>query len=128
MGLFEFNKKAMDVPLNDWIGLNTLDQIKELIALSDEKPVAIFKHSTRCGISSHALHKLMEGWDVAPEALAFYYLDLLAFRHLSNAIAEELKVHHQSPQIILLNKRKVVHQATHGAISLTDLKNGLAKC
>ena len=39
----------------DWEPLNHIDQLNEIIAESKDKPVAIFKHSTRCSISRMAL-------------------------------------------------------------------------
>jgi hypothetical protein len=39
----------------NWIQLEDLGQINEIITLSEEMPVIIFKHSTRCSISRMAL-------------------------------------------------------------------------
>ena len=47
----------------------------------------VFKHSTRCGISSMAL-KTFEQEMQTNESMDFYLLDLLQFREISNAIAE----------------------------------------
>jgi bacillithiol system protein YtxJ len=39
----------------DWEPINHISQLDEIVTLSSEKPVAIFKHSTRCSISRMAL-------------------------------------------------------------------------
>ena len=60
----------------NWNQLTTEQQVDELIQTSQEKPIVIFKHSTRCSISSTALSRLERAWD-ADQTPAFY-LDLIA--------------------------------------------------
>ena len=38
-----------------WNALTDLEQLNEIVSLSNDKPVVIFKHSTRCSISRMAL-------------------------------------------------------------------------
>ena len=49
-------EEIVEIP---WHVLGTMDQLDEIIEISQTKPVAIFKHSTRCGISRGVL-KLLE--------------------------------------------------------------------
>jgi bacillithiol system protein YtxJ len=98
-----------------WKHLSNETSIQELLAESNEKPVLLFKHSTRCSISSMALSRFEREWDKSNE-VSLYYLDLLDFRDLSNAIAQELHVVHQSPQVIVLNKSNVIYQESHNGI------------
>lgn len=48
----------------------------------------------------------------------FYFLDLLAHRDISNKIASDFEVTHQSPQMIVLKDGKAIKNASHQAISL----------
>ncbi|WP_294234557.1 monothiol bacilliredoxin BrxC family protein, partial [uncultured Chryseobacterium sp.] len=50
-----------------------------------------------------------------------YYLDLLAYRPLSNRIADDLGVTHQSPQLIVIENGKAVNNASHQNISVDQL-------
>ena len=52
-----------------------------------------------------------------------YYLDLLSYRNISNLIAEKLGVHHESPQVIVLNKGEVTYDESHLDISVEDILN-----
>lgn len=61
--------------------------------------------------------------DLPPEEADFYYLDLLQFRDISNKIAEMLKVHHESPQILLIRNGECVYVETHNAINMDDIKS-----
>ncbi len=47
----------------NWIQLKTLQQLDEIKKESEEKPVLIFKHSTRCSISRMTLDRLERNWN-----------------------------------------------------------------
>ena len=104
-----------------WKEMTTEAQISEAVELSHEKPQLIFKHSTRCSISSMAKDRLEREWNL--ENVEPWYLDLIAYRNISTAIAMQLGVHHESPQAILLKEGVVVYEASHNAISVAQMKN-----
>jgi len=108
-----------------WQQLTTIDQLKEVIASSAEKPVLLFKHSTRCGISSMALSGFQSGWEGTEEAIGIYYLDLLNHRDVSSEIEVLTGVFHQSPQVIVLKNMEVVYTATHSGISAREALNAI---
>lgn len=113
------DKKGSPVPWKQLSELNQLDLISEE---SGNKPVAIFKHSTRCGISRMALSRFEKNYDYKPEELSFYFLDLLAYRDISNEIAARFKVHHESPQLIVVKNGGAVYHASHSGIDVKDLR------
>lgn len=125
MGLFDkiFNTDKKDDKKLPWIHLKSIEELDKAIERSHEKAVVLFKHSTRCSISSMALHRLERAWDFPEgEGPEMYFLDLIAFRPVSNAIAEKLKVHHESPQLILVKNGEAVYDASHNYISMEELK------
>ena len=77
--------------------ITTENELLELMAKSSHKPQVIFKHSTRCYISSRVLKNTQSSFE-DPRA-DWYLLDLIAFRNLSNEIEKLLTVAHQSPQL-----------------------------
>lgn len=99
--------------------LTDLVQIDEIEKLSHTAPrgVLIFKHSTRCAISSMALNRFMRGWDIEDEQLPVYYLDLIRYREVSNQVSERFGVIHQSPQVLLIKNGTCIYDASHNAIS-----------
>lgn len=101
----------------DWKELNTLGQLDQIDVLSREKPVLIFKHSTRCSISRAALGRLEREWQAGDGGGAIYYLDLLAHRAVSDAVAERYGVEHESPQVLVIRDGKCVHNASHMGIT-----------
>lgn len=102
--------------MNTWSTITTAADVQQIIEASIQEPQIIFKDSTTCGISAHAKHRLEDGFAQIEGKAGFHYLDLLTYRSISNLIAQELGVIHQSPQIIVLKDRQVVYTSSHQAI------------
>ena len=111
--------------MTPWIALSDTAQIDELLQHSYQRPCLIFKHSTRCSISRAAQNRLERQWDFAADEPLPYYLDLLQYRPLSNQIAEQFGVRHESPQVLLIVNGKCVYDNSHNAISVADLAAAL---
>jgi bacillithiol system protein YtxJ len=112
----------------NWIPLTTESQLEEIITESNEAPVMIFKHSTRCSISSTSLNRLERNWnETEMNTVKAYYLDLIANRSVSNKIESLLNVEHQSPQAILIENGKSSWNASHYDIQYDALKKALGK-
>ncbi len=102
-----------------WKYIESEEDLKRAIATSAEKKVAIFKHSTKCFISKTVLKNFEKEVENSDKNVDYYFLDLLAHRDLSNKIADDLGVTHQSPQLIVLENGVVVNHASHQSISLS---------
>lgn len=126
MGLF--NKifgKQLESKLH-WTNMSGMDDLDAAIQYSFELPVGIFKHSTRCSISAVAKSRLERGWGFEEgQEPKMYYLDLIVYREVSNAIASRLGIHHESPQLILLRNGAVVYDASHSDITVQALQEAL---
>jgi bacillithiol system protein YtxJ len=83
--------------------------------------VLIFKHSTRCSISSTALNRLERAWRPEDAGHAVWYLDLLRYRPISNAIAERYGIQHESPQVLVIRAGRCVYDASHTAITHAEV-------
>ncbi|MAD98582.1 MAG: bacillithiol system redox-active protein YtxJ [Flavobacteriaceae bacterium] len=89
------------------------EQLENMLEESITKPVLIFKHSTRCGISRMVLKRFENSVEKYAQQYRLYYLDLLNYRELSNSIADKFEVVHESPQILVIKNGQVVHSASH---------------
>ena len=131
MGLFDkVFKSQRDISKDEiqevpWHPLTEHEQIEKLESESKEKCVAIFKHSTRCGISRMVLNNFERNYDLKDADHKIYFLDLLANRDLSNRVAEKFNVRHESPQLIIVKNGEVVHHASHQSIEVESLKKHL---
>ncbi len=103
----------------NWIPLNSTEELEQLVHLSRQKPQIIFKHSTRCSISSVAKRRLEKSQ--APDEVLFYYVDLISYRRLSNSIAERFGVEHESPQVLVIIDGKCVYDESHNGIDMEEI-------
>ena len=116
------NKEGEESFIN-WTPLTSVEQIKEIKELSNKQPIAIFKHSTRCGISSMVIKRFVNSFDEELKDFKVYYLDLLSYRDISNEIGYTFQVLHQSPQLLVVKKGEVISHASHYDIAHINLKN-----
>jgi bacillithiol system protein YtxJ len=64
-----------------------------------------------------------EGSDLFHNAdITCWMLDLIAFREVSNFVAAETQVWHESPQCIVIDKSKVIYAESHGSIDATSIQ------
>jgi bacillithiol system protein YtxJ len=112
-----------------WNKLTATSQLTDLLSISENQPVLIFKHSTRCSVSSAALDRVERKWNDATDTAAVqpWFLDLIAHRDISNQIADDYEVEHQSPQVLLIHNRNCVYTATHYDINYADIMDEVAK-
>jgi len=123
MGLFS-SKKRDALP---WKDLTSVEQLAEIIQQSSEKPVLLFKHSTRCVVSSMALKNFEDEWSAEIELCDLYFLDLLSHRAISTETSVLTGVVHQSPQVIVVKEKAVIYNASHSAIDALTIQSLLKK-
>lgn len=110
-----------------WTPLTQPEQLADIVRESAEHPVVIFKHSTSCSISAMAKSRLERQWSDAGLAdVKIYYLDLLRYRPISNQIAADFGVQHQSPQLLLIQNGQCSYDASHMSIQLGEVKKKVA--
>ena len=118
----ENQKNETSAPEAKFYTLNSIEQFDEIDFVSQNKPVVLFKHSTRCSISRFALKQFDNEYHFTEDQMDWYLLDLLNYRELSNVIESRYDVTHQSPQIIVIKKGKAIFNTSHDAIDAGELK------
>jgi bacillithiol system protein YtxJ len=130
MGLFDnLFKSAAEGENNakmNWVALTEEIQLDEIISISASKPVLIFKHSTRCGISRMALKTFEREFDLEETQISIHFLDLLNYRTLSQDISTKFGVMHQSPQVLVIRSGKVIYQESHYSITAEAIREIIA--
>lgn len=109
----------------NWIALTDIAQLDRVVEDSTTKPVLLFKHSTRCSISDMAKARLDRS--NLSDTMDAYYLDLITYRPLSQAIAERFAVHHESPQILLIRNGECILDASHNGIIPAEIAEEAAR-
>ncbi len=59
--------------------------------------------------------------DPLPDEVLFYYLDLITYRPVSSQIAEDFKVYHQSPQILIIKNGECTFNVSHYGITVEKI-------
>lgn len=94
----------------------TLDN---LISVSKQKAVLVFKHSNACPISARA-YREMEKLDRQVNLI-----EIQAVPDLSRALESLTGVRHESPQVILLRDGKAVWNASHFDVNAASVSQAL---
>ena len=103
----------------NWKEIAQLAEIEAIIKKSHSLPQVIFKHSTRCSISSMAKNRLEK--NTFPSHVDFYFLDLIKHRSISNAIEDTFHVMHESPQVLIIRDGKCVYDESHNGIRMEEI-------
>lgn len=121
-GSSENKKPKQEIKKNiNWIPLTSLDQLETIKETSKTEAILIFKHSTRCGISSMVIKQFENLFQEEHQRLKVYYLDLLNYRDISDELGYTFQVMHQSPQLLVVRNEVSVHNASHYDITQVDL-------
>lgn len=123
--IFGKMEKTEQVSHINWIPLTSLEQIEAIKKQSKAEAIFIFKHSTRCGISSSVIKQFERKFDENMQHVKVYYLDLLNYREVSNEVGYNFQVMHQSPQLLIIKNETAVAKASHYDISAVNLQSYL---
>lgn len=99
------------------VELDSPEALAECLARSNAEPVFLFKHSTRCPVSTRARAEVEIYLQQACAAARPVYINyVVESRAISNAIESSLDIRHESPQILLVASGKIAWSATHGGV------------
>lgn len=102
----------------NWLDLTDYSQVQK--ALENSEPFFVFKHSTRCSISAMAKSRFERTYNL--DGVHAFYLDLITYRSISNQLALDFKVAHQSPQLLFIKQGVCCYNASHNSINIDEIK------
>lgn len=108
--------------------LSSPDQFEDLLDRSREQPVMIYKHSSRCPLSSRAREEVATFEEQSD--LSIFEVVVQKDRATSDHVAEALEIRHETPQVILIRDRSPVYDASHTEVThdaLEHVSNGSAR-
>jgi len=95
--------------------------INDISYYSSEIPFLIFKHSERCIVSKTVIKDFMKFYKHNPDRFVYMVVDVIENRKLSNSIAKEYSVIHQSPQVLLIKNGKCIFNESHNNINFNEV-------
>lgn len=113
------------VEVVQWKLTNTEQSLDLIDEQSKLKPQIVFKHSTRCGVSSMVLRRFERQSHEVISGMDFHMVDLISNRDISNAIAARYGITHQSPQLIIVKNGTAVYNVSHYDITTVELEQYL---
>ncbi len=103
-----------------WSYLQSTTDLNNAIEKSKSIHVLIFKHSTRCSISSLAKSRIENNWNDSI-SIEPYLIDILTYRVISNEISDRFNVVHESPQVLLVSTEKCIGSLSHNEIDVEEI-------
>ncbi|MBT8281572.1 MAG: bacillithiol system redox-active protein YtxJ [Muriicola sp.] len=130
MGVFNWWKGADETESGQldkakWNLLESESQLEEIIKHSGERIQIIFKNSTSCGISGMVKRSFEANFPLRSEQAELHLIHVQYNRGLSNAIAQQFGVRHESPQLLVIKNGNVVKHASHGGINNISVEDYL---
>jgi bacillithiol system protein YtxJ len=97
--------------------LSETSDLATILEKSFMVPQFIFKHSERCSISRWVLKQFENAFQLNEAQLSWHLVDVVGHRDLSQKIAQETNIIHESPQILIISKAQCIYNASHESIS-----------
>ncbi len=102
----------------NWNEITTIEEWNKIMHTSSERGQVILKHSTTCPVSANALQEYEQYLKDQPnENLDYVMVKVIESRPVSNQIAEDLNVKHESPQIIYVKDKAKIWTASHWSVT-----------
>ncbi|MFB9277632.1 bacillithiol system redox-active protein YtxJ [Cohnella cellulosilytica] len=102
----------------NWTEITTIEEWNEALNKSSERGQVLLKHSTTCPVSANALREYEQYLEGTPnENLDYVLVKVIESRPVSNQIAEDLNVKHESPQIIFVKDKAKYWTTSHWSVT-----------
>jgi len=99
-----------------WIKLQDINQLNKNISKEKDSLIVLFKHSTGCLFSKIIFFRFKKTIKKQNGQLTLYYLDVLKYRELSNEIASQYNIQHETPQVLVIKNGQLMTSASHSEI------------
>lgn len=114
--------------MNNIIEITSVTAWRKLLEESESDPVLLLKHSTRCPVSTSAFQAFNTYCAEQGPELKCCLVKVIESREVSNAIAQDTGVPHQSPQIHLISDGKSIWNDSHRNITAEKIEQALQAC
>lgn len=105
--------------------LHNKEDLEEVFQDSMKKLTFVFKQSTTCPISADAFEEYQSFVEANKKEICAYFVKVRETREVSNKIADQTGIKHQSPQVLLLKDQEVLWHTSHANITFDCLEEVL---
>ena len=107
--------------------LHGLEELDRALAASGDRPLLLFKHSFTCGVSTEALDALVAHLNEPPTGATYAIVTVQTHREVSNAVARQLGIRHETPQALLIRDGRVVWSASHFRVTGIAMEDAIKR-
>lgn len=105
----------------------TSDEYERLRQADDgREPAVLYKHSPRCFVCRRAVGRVEEFARSRPD-VPVYLIHVLEQRDLSDRVARDLDVRHESPQVIVIRNGRATWSASHHAVTEEAISQAIGR-
>ena len=108
------------------IKITSLEVWQKLLERSGEHPFIVLKHSNACGTSAAAYARMEEAEKSGLLSVPLHLVVVQENRDVCDAIALNVGIEHESPQVIGVKNGQAVHWASHDAIDPAKVMEDMA--
>ncbi|HZK53999.1 MAG TPA: bacillithiol system redox-active protein YtxJ [Desulfosporosinus sp.] len=101
--------------------ITSSQQLGDILDESGRHQVVLFKHSTTCSTSIRAWRQVQNFIKESSGEVLVGMINVVDSRRVSNQVADELGIEHQSPQVFLISQRKVLWHGSHNEVTQANL-------
>ena len=100
--------------------MQTIEVTEDLSTMLAGERAILFKHSSRCELSTSARRHVEKFVATCPSANVFV-INVIENRSMSSEAENRLGVRHETPQVILVEGGQAVRQASHRKVRIKTL-------
>jgi bacillithiol system protein YtxJ len=118
---------------NAFVDLKDLDSLDRFLELSNQSAIVIFKHSETCGISDRAYREMLDlagrvsagSGTESRAAVPIGIIPIQSARAVSHEIEVRTGIDHESPQVFVIARHRVVWSTSHGGVRVEAIEEAL---
>ncbi len=114
--MLQWSRSSQDIP--------ELATAQEFDALAGQELTVVFKHSPTCPVSLYA-HQEVSRFCADQPAIPVYLVSVRRRRDVARHIAAQTGVTHESPQVLVFRRGRVIAVASHEDITADSLSSML---
>lgn len=108
-----------------WQPLTSLKQFDQILERSKSKPALVLKYQPNTGESEAIKNTLDQQWNIRPEELDTFLVDVKAHAQVSHEVTEVAGVDHEFPQVLLFADGVTMYDESHELINVKKIKIAL---
>ena len=128
MGIIDHVKGLMNSGSSDlnelWNTPQNPETVDEIVSENSGNHL-IYKHSYSCGVCYFSKNKIESSINDISARATLHFIDVKNARNISDYIAEQTGITHESPQVIVLKNGKPVWHSSHGSITAEGILESL---